>query len=348
MKTKTLCSLLLVTCFLGGCASQKHTAFSRSQLSFLSDNMRNEIRKVEKSVVGINTQVKYDIQKFDYELYHGSYVLDPSSPVKYKLHDTNGNAGILHESDVKTLSGGGLLIDIDQQNSVYTLITSSHLVSPQDTTDIYYVDANGVQTDLLYARYIVTDVIISVVGTGVWRADATLISSDPVSDLAIIQVKTANYVGFVFPNAVGYGMNLSWGDWVFIFGYPKGVKQMTGGWISKAPYRGTLAVDAVVRFGFSGGPVFAVSPRDGTLSFVGVIKSVPRRMLNYITHDGTLPPGYHLKEEDVSKLLVKEEVMVEYGTAYFVAPKAIRKFFQFSRTALKNAGIDLASKYFGQ
>jgi len=57
--------------------------------------------------------------------------------------------------------------------------------------------------------------------------------------------------------------------------------------------------------------------------------------------------GYRLSPEEVHHLVVKKEILVDYGTAYFVNPKNIREFFHSHRSALENAGIHLHPKYYG-
>lgn len=329
------------------CAGKHSSSPARFELTLLSDQIKREIRKVSKSIVGINTHIRYEIYQYDYLQRNGRLVRDPNSPLRYKLDAKNGDSGIIVTNDKKTLSGGGLVIHIGHPESRYAILTSSHLVAPDDTTDIYYLDENGNATDILFTRYVIKGLSISVRGPSNWGAEATLIADDPVNDLAIISVETENSLGREFPNEIGYHLDLDWGDWVFLFGYPKGIKQMTGGWISRAPYSNTLAVDAVVRFGYSGGPVFAIS-HDAKLVFVGLIKSVPSGAMDYIAPDASLPMGYRLTQEEVENLIVKREMLVEYGTAYFVNPKTLKKFFRAGRAILANSGIRLDPKYYGK
>jgi len=341
---KLINASLLCSCLLG-CADQTPLLQPHRGLSLLSPEIKSEIEKVERSVVGINTELTYEIQRFEYLIKNGELVADPTSPLKYKLA-TNGK-GIKVETDKRTLSGGGLIIDIDHMNSKYTILTSSHLVSPEDSTDIYYVDEKGAKTDILFSRYLLKFKRISVRSGSVWSAEAEIISDSPKSDLAIIRAETNNRHGKEFENEMGYNINLSWGDWVFLFGYPKGIKQLTGGWVSKSPYPRTRAVDAVVRFGYSGGPVFSLTKDNTQLAFVGVIKSVPRTNLDYIAPGKTLPVGSSLTSEDLSDLSVKREILVNYGTAYFVDGKSIKSFLKSSRNAMNDSGISLAPKFYG-
>ena len=328
-----------------GCADQTPVLQPHRGLSLLSPEIKSEIEKVERSVVGINTEITYEIQKFEYLIKNGELVADPTSPLKYRLAKTNGN-GIKVEIDKRTLSGGGLIINIDHLNSNYTILTSSHLVSPEDSTDIYYVDEKGEKTDILFSRYLLKFKRISVRSGSAWSAEAEIISDNPKSDLAVIQAETNNRLGKEFQNEMGYKIDLGWGDWVFLFGYPKGIKQMTGGWVSKSPYPRTVAVDAVVRFGYSGGPVFTFSKDKTELAFVGVIKSVPRTNLDYIAPDQTLPVGSSLRSQDLPKLAVKRAILVNYGTAYFVDSKSIKSFLNSARNTMNDSGISLAQKFY--
>lgn len=330
-----------------GCAGNKSAPEKPADLTLFSSEIRREIKNVSSTVVGITCDIKYEIQKFNYELVNGEFVRDPDSPLKYKLAAHNGVAGMVIETDERSLSGGGLIINTDPANSRYTILTSNHLVAPEDTTEVYYLDTEGQNTDALFARYIVKKIDLWVRGETNWRAEAKLLISYTADDLAIIESQTSYLLGREYSNPMSYNLNLSWGDWVFLFGYPKEIKQLTGGWVSESPYPNTLTVDAVVRFGFSGGPVFALTD-NAKLLFVGVIKSVPRTTLDLIAPATSLPSGYRLESENVKDLVVKREIIVEYGTAYFVNPKALLRFFTANRYVLETVGTNLDPKYYGE
>ncbi len=342
--------LIYLGCVLvlfAGCAGNKSAPEKSADLTLFSSEIRKEIKNVSSTVVGITCDIRYEIQKFNYEQVNGEFVPDPDGPLKYKLASHNGVDGMVIEADEKSLSGGGLIINTDPANSRYTILTSNHLVAPEDTTEVYYLDSEGQNTDALFARYIVKSVDIWVRGETNWRAEAKLLISYASDDLAIIESQTSYLLGREYPNPMSYNLNLSWGDWVFLFGFPKGIKQLTGGWVSESPYPNTLTVDAVVRFGFSGGSVFALT-NDAKLLFVGVIKSVPRTTLDLIAPATNLPSGYRLGSDDINDLIVKREIVVEYGTAYFVNPKALLRFFNANRNVLETVGTNLHPKYYGE
>jgi hypothetical protein len=329
--------------FLAGCAGNQPAERPLSGLSLLSDVVKQEIHKVEKSIVGLDTEIHYEVQRFDYANEDGHLIPDSDSPLRYKLKP--GKNSIIVESDSRTLKGGGLIIDADMATRQYAILTSNHLVSPADTINFFFKDDKGRATDVLFARHVLRSVTIAVRGQSNWLVRGRLIVNDKPNDIAVIHVATDNAMGVEFSNPIGYGLDLGWGDWVFMFGYPNGIKQMSGGWVSKSPYPGTLTIDAAVRFGFSGGPVFALTDRQ-RLAYVGMIKSAPRRTLDYIAPNEEMPTGYLLNAEDFANLKVKRENLVEFGTAYFVAPRTVKRFLRKYRDKLSGEGILLNPKYY--
>lgn len=333
MKHHRIFGLLFGCLVCIGCAGRQPERHISKEASLLSEHLRTEIRRIEQSVVSVSTVVKYDVQIFENET---------GQPPQL----TNGRRAVHTEKDEKTLRGGGLLINVDKTKKKYTILTSAHVVAPEDTLEVYYTDEQGKLTDILFSRSIVKQVIISVRGQSHWQASAELVVVDPISDLAIIETKTEHLLGIEFPNRVGYDRKLGWGDWVFLFGFPKGVKQMTGGWVSESPYSGIHLVDAVVRSGFSGGPVFTISPDGTELMLVGLIKSVPSSLFEYVAPKKSMPTGRQIKSPQLEGLVVKKQNMVDYGSAYFVNPMTIKGFFSSQRTALLRANIELPDKYF--
>ncbi len=341
------CIAVLSVMSILGCTRGITLNQMQAGVSLFSEDVKNQIKQIEKSVVGVNADIVYEIQTFEYQLRNGKLIPDRNSPVKYRLKESGQNGGVVIESDKKTLSGGGVILDYNFDIGVYTILTSSHLVAPEDTVDIHYLDENGSATDVLFQRRIIKNISLSARGPESWRVELELLANDPVDDIAVLTAKTRRSLGPEFQSSLGYDLDLTWGDWVFLFGYPREVKQLTGGWVSESPYRGTFAVDAVVRFGFSGGPVFAVSKDKTELVLVGLIKSVPSGTFDYIAPDGSLPVGYALGQDDMMKLRVQRETVVNYGTAYCVDPKRIRAFLKLVRTPLARVGIELEPKYFG-
>ena len=326
LKTMQLAKFNFFLIFFGiaslGCAGSKFSEEIPTDTSPLSNATREELATLASSVVGIHTEIEYEV------------------------HSDDGQGGMNITTDRQTISGGGLIIQVDWQSSRYVILTSKHLIDPEDTTDIFYLDENGAQTDVLFARYIVRDVSVSVYGMSNPPSPAQVIAVDHRYDMALVEVETANVLGFEFPNRVGYEENLSWGDWVFLFGFPGGIKQMTGGLVSPSPYSKKLAVDAVVRSGYSGGPVFAFSRKSENLVLAGVIESVPATTLDFVAPDRPLPKGYRLGEEDLESLVVEQKKFVDPGTVYFLTTRVIKDFFRTKRSTIETAGIHLDVKYY--
>jgi len=341
MKIRSSRWLFLILFF--GCSNRMSLQEMQTGYSLLSEEVKNQIKVVEQSIVGITTNLNYEILTFDYEFKDGQPIPDPTSPIGYKLRAGNG---ITSKKEDGAIAGGGLIIYKPHDIAEYGILTSSHLVSPRDTVDIYYLDAKGNPTNLIFQRRIIRGKSILVRGDSNWKAAAQLVGYNPVDDIAVLHVKTNNNLGNVYTSELAFDMKPSWGDWVFLFGYPREVKQMTAGWVSESPYRGTFAVDAVVRNGFSGGPVFTLSRKTGSLAFVGIVKSVPSNSFEYIGPDGSLPEGFSLQNVDMSKLVIRKQTLVHYGTAYCVNSARIRTFFRQMRSSMNDAGVWLGPKYF--
>lgn len=330
------------------CASQSPQSKIIVVSQFDSDVIKQEIRSIAPSVVGIYTDIFYDIHRYSYLMDHRGFVRDPSSYLKYKLNPDAGDGGVTIVHDSQTKTGGGLIIDYDKNRNIYTILTSNHLVSPKDTTFVYYLDEHGNNTDALFAKYVITDVRITTQGKSTFHAVAKVVATDYHNDIAIIQAQTELNLGTEFKNPLGFDLKLDWGDWVYVFGYPKGIKQISGGLVSPAPYPNTLSADVVIRRGYSGGPVFGILKKAENiqLALVGLVKSAPYSTLNYITLSNKLPEGYQLQRKDLNQLIVANEMIIDYGTAYFVSPSAIKKFFRSRQNYLTSIGVFLNDVYF--
>lgn len=77
-----------------------------------------------------------------------------------------------------------------------------------------------------------------------------------------------------------------------------------------------------------------------------MIKSAPRKTIDYITPGSEMPVGYSLDSDDFLELRVKRENLVEFGTAYCVAPATIKKFMRNNRSVFSKNSILLNSKYY--
>jgi len=347
MKHLMLFRRLFILLFFS-CAQQVPLPNAQSGLLSSPNQFKPQIQHVEKSVVGIINNRNYKIETFHYLYESGKLLPDEKSPVGFKLRADIGRNGITISKEEQGFSGGGLIVSRGLDDHRYVILTSSHLVAPSDTVNIFYRDHRGEPTDVVFQRRIITDSQILVRNSGNWTALAEVAAHDSKSDIAIIIAKTERHLGMPFTNPLDFDAKPDWGDWVFLFGYPGEIKQMTGGWVSQSPYPGTFSVDAVVRYGYSGGPVFSISSSEGKLGLVGVIKGMPGSNIEYIAPSKTMPPGYSLNLEDLENLSVKSQTLVNFGTAYCVHPERIKRFFKLSEPTLLSFGIILPKKIYGR
>jgi hypothetical protein len=212
-----------------------------------------------------------------------------------------------------------------------------------DTIIEYYKDANGQITDWISSRSVKMYTTYYIVDHTNKMNPASVLVADMRYDLALLQVEKTQVLDIEFPFALAYHRNLSWGDPVYVFGFPQSMRQLTTGVISPAPYEGYFSVDAVSRHGFSGGPVLLVRP-NGDLELAGIVRSVPGTKFRYLMPPSDLPMGSSLTGSDVHNVVVAEEDFVDSGSAYVVGIDKIGTFLEQLSPALRSQGIVLSRK----
>lgn len=245
----------------------------------------------------------------------------------------------VHLTQSEALTGAATILLRTDRRSV--MLTSAHLVVPRDTVDSYYFDEKGNVTNRLFRRAILRRSRLRVRDPEGWYHEATVVVADHRRDIAVIQSRVGPRLGREFPFAVGYHLDLTWGDWVYAVGYPKGIKQLTAGVVSPSPYRGTLTLDAVVRFGYSGGPVLAFDPLSEHLALVGMIKSVPYTQVDVVVPGEKVAHGQSVRGKD---LRAERLQLIEYGSAYFVSAATLSDFFAEHLRVLRSHDIRLSSR----
>jgi S1-C subfamily serine protease len=326
-------------CFSGCSSSSSRFDFVNERLMVL--HIQEKIRTAASSVVGISVSSEYRVEMFHHEIRNGEAVPDPTSPTHYRLQA--GALGISTSYKNQDVYGAGLVIFQDPRRAV--VLTSRHILLQPDTVNSFCLDSAGNETDILYSRAVRTHSVYQVVGaTGRWHT-ARPEKTDPHNDLGLMIAETEGVAPLPFPYDVAYDRKMDWGDLVFVFGNPRGIRQLTVGITSPSPYPGTFAVDAAARFGFSGGPVF-VATQDGELSLVGIIRGAQVSKLQYITPSPRLLPGQYLTQEDLKELKAEEYSMIEFGVAYALNAEAIGSFLSTSVQGLGAKGISLPSRFF--
>jgi S1-C subfamily serine protease len=335
----TVFILLLSFALIPGCAGGSSQEKSLNG-NLITPQIQEKVREVVFSVVGVAGVFDYDYQTFHHVLANGKFINDSTSPTGYRLLLGPSSTTVSHKTEEKR--GAGLIIYRD--NRRYLVLTSRHILFVPDTTYSYYRDTSGVPTDVIFARSIRTYSSFHIIDQDNRLKAGEVLCTDVRSDLALLVVETTSFVGVPFPYTVGYSKEVEWGDYAYVFGYPRGIKQLTLGIVSHAPYPGNFALDIVARSGYSGGPVFVVRP-DGRLELAGVIRSVSISKLKYISPPPDMIPGEFMNEQKIDESKADEYDLIDYGIVYAVGASKIGHFLEESYTLLEKQGIHLPSQF---
>ena len=207
-----------------------------------------------------------------------------------------------------------------------------------DTMFEYYRDISGRPTNRIASRAVKVNATCSVLDQTNTQHAARIVVEDSKSDLALVEVEASLALMSEFPCDLTFEKDLTWGDPVYVFGFPQALRQIMTAVVSPAPYPGFFTIDASVRHGYSGGPVLLVRG-DGSLALAGIVRSVPGSKLRYLLPPTDLPMGASLTAEDLANTIVAEDDLPEAGMTYVVGISKIKKFLQDNANNIRREGF---------
>ncbi len=343
MKTTRLHTIVLALTSLGlwNCSGKRPSLSPHDSRTF-SLQVQESLRTVIQSVVGVASIFSYRNEFFPHQLVNGQLVPDSTSPTGYLLQPSEKKSNP-REQETQKVNGVGLIIYRGPSEAV--ILTSAHILFKPDTLTSYYRDSADRLTGVIQARAIKTGANFFVIGQTNQFIGAEIIHADAKADLALIMVNSSAALGMPFPYQLAYAHPVDWGDFAYVIGYPREVRQVASGLVSKTMAPGTFVLDVVARHGYSGGPVFVVHPEKG-LDLAGMIRGVPVSKLLFVAPPRNIPSGQALNEKDLQTVTAQEIDLIDYGTTYAINLDVIGKFLKSSAKLLERKGVVLDTKYF--
>jgi len=224
------------------------------------------------------------------------------------------------------------------------LLTSAHVVTFDDTLTTYYLrdgEPVGVRTFAVKIRQ--RNYVADIPGAG----SLEILARNDRDDIAIVgeTVDTRGAMIPVFPLPTGRGDDLTWGSFVYVVGYPVGLRMVSSGIVSQ-PRRddqNAFLTDVVFNRGMSGGAVLAARSGGASLEWVGIVTSASANT-EYI-----LAPNSEKLRDDLTsgepyegEILVKRDQRIRYGVTIAVSIDAIRKLARENRASLVRRGYHLS------
>lgn len=296
-------------------------------------NSSQQLEEVSNSIRLINSIAFYE-----------SYVFDQKNKLTLKqlLQTDIENKAAEKVFFNRTASGTGTIIFAHQ--GLVALLTVAHIVSFPDTVVSYFVNRDGTSSQFVESISIKskqTNYISDFPGNG----ELEIILQDKNIDVAILGKKyspneTNNLTTFSYP--WGNSIELEWGSFIYVFGFPMNYKMISKGIVSSpGKEKHTFIIDAVFNRGYSGGIVLAI--RDGVPNFelVGIVKSVPAEFEN------TLRPLIKERDLDYNPMLpykgevyVDKEQVLRIGITKVIGIEIVKDFLISRKDELISRGYN--------
>jgi len=343
-----LVALLLI---LMGCAARKPllTEGSLTLADGFYDNQppvtegkRDALGKIARSVVKVRVETRYRVEIPQYVLKDDTFIKDPSSPYGYRVKMEKGKPLVDRTQETVQVIGSALVFT--EEGNLIGLVTCNHLVNPEEKIETYFLDEYGNPTDILASVAIKLSSSVAVEIEGVPGFQGEVLATDRGRDVAVLKCRPRftpvlmNLLPFNF--RWGNSSELTYGDFVYVFGYPKEEKRLAHGLVSSHASANVFGVDAAIRYGFSGGPVIAIRDGDPNYELVGLCKGVAASTIRVIApHEGkaTLVP----KTLSLEDIYIKELKTIDYGLTYCVGVNGIKKFLLRNKDLLRQNGLGL-------
>ena len=336
---KKICLLIFITLFLFSCASEdqiRQTAYpdlydGKYDSEFPYRSSSEQLEEISNTIRLVNSIAFYRTYNFEKR--------DSITPASIKL-------GILPKflesstSFEETASGTGTIVYSSGNN--IAILTCAHIINFPDSFKTYYMTDKGKNTGLLKSFSVKVKQDIYIVPF-FEEGNFELVVKDDELDIAILKKKIKEQPLFRiqtldFP--LGKANELSWGTFVYVFGFPANYKMISKAIVSSPNYdkKSSFIIDAVANQGMSGGVIFAI--RDGVPNFelVGMVRSAPAEF-EYVLRpqrDEVVLLGSEYK----GTLIADARKNIKYGITKVLSIESISKFIEDNEDIIIDNGLD--------
>ena len=251
------------------------------------------------------------------------------------------------QSIIESHSNGGTATILSNDNGHSSLFTASHVVTFPDTI-FHYVPGSSHLSESdqpLEAVSIKESVSHYFYGsTGVFEFE--ILANDPVRDLAVLIYRWGpDGDPGLLPLDIEPGNfdDLDWTDRIYALGFPRGVRMVTSGMISKQDgnSRRSFAVDAIFNRGFSGGPIFAVRTDGSGLDWMGILTSTSAENEFYLGPDYRNENEFSLGRPFTGTPVIQQTSRINYGISFGVDSHQIAEFFDENESLMRRMRIPI-------
>ena len=223
------------------------------------------------------------------------------------------------------------------------LLTCAHVVTFEDTIKTYFiVNDEPVGIKAFAVKVNQRNYVADIPGAG----SLEVLARNDHDDIAIVgqTIDTEGMMIPVFSLPPGRGGDLTWGSFVYVVGYPVGLRMVSTGIVSQ-PERddqNAFLTDVVFNRGMSGGAVLAARSEGSSLEWVGIVTSSSANTEYVLEPDvENLREDLHSREPYEGEIYARRIQRIRYGVTIAVSIDAIRKLAQENRVSLQRRGYRL-------
>jgi hypothetical protein len=303
---------------------------------FPSRNASEELDRISRSVKLVNSMAFY--RRFVF-----------AQNKNLKVEDVNDlvidNESMYNERFTEMSSGTGTILESTRHHLI--ILTAAHVIDFDDTVYTYYSDSQGKVTDIIQSiAFKQNQNIYSNLPKG---GELETIMLDEKNDVALVGMRGSNLEPLSFDHPefnypVGNSNELTWGNFVYIFGFPVNNKMLTRAIVSRPNVLNTktFMIDAVLNRGASGGIVLAV--RDGVPNFelVGIVSRLSAERTNVLSPQKLFnDQKYQTESRYEGNLYIGEIEEIKYGLTKVVSTDAIRESLYDYEDIIEAKGYNL-------
>jgi S1-C subfamily serine protease len=223
------------------------------------------------------------------------------------------------------------------------LLTSAHVVTFDDTVKTYFrVDGEPTALKSVAVKIRQRNYVAEIEGAD--RLD--VLARDDRLDIAIVgqALNTRDAIVRPIPVSAGHADRLTWGSFVYVVGFPVGLRMVSFGVISQ-PERdrdGSFLTDVPFNRGMSGSPVFATRSDGTSLEWVGLVVSGSAHTEYMLAPaENALQEGVTSRAPYEGDMFVERTQRVRYGVAMGVSVEAVRRLIDANQVSLIRKGYRL-------
>jgi S1-C subfamily serine protease len=329
----TLCALLIL---ISSCASNKTAEQPIRSSYYKKDASQTRIGEWSRENMDLIARVQGTV-------FYRTYQFNPDQQLTRRDFADSDFAehslGILTQNE----SRAGTAVVLDESNGNAALLTADHIVNYPDTVWHYHNNLSSLNNQVVEAVSVKARSSYSIfIGDNFGPAD--IIINDRGLDLAVLSTRfemdDTLFKGSISP---GDSDRLEWADFVYAVGYPKGIKMITSGIVSKTErMRGdSFSLDASFNRGFSGGIVLAINSETSIPEWVGMLSSSTSSIEYVLVPEQMNLNNYTPEIPYKDTIYVERKNRINYGITHAVSINQIRTFLQQNRDILREFGYGL-------